>query len=176
MKIRQFLLFIAAFLLISAPLWAAEAPKLETLLGEYKKARSDVLGKLNESYAVQADALAQKYQTIANLDGADRARAFARRLRNPDEVNEIQAASGSDTVTDPLAILQAHYASARAENLNNVYGFYATAAGNLRRELQKANDQAGAAVLTTFLEKIKPTGVTAAAPASPAKTRKAAAK
>ncbi|MDR3403812.1 MAG: hypothetical protein P4L99_15045 [Chthoniobacter sp.] len=175
MKIRQFLLFIAALLLISAPLQAAQAPKLETLLAEYKKARTDVLGKLNESYALQADALATKYQAIPNLDGADRARTFAKRLRNPDETNEVLVPT-SDSATDPLAILQAHYASARTENLNNVYTFYSTTAESLRRELLKTNDKAGADVLTTFMEKIKPAGVPATAQASPAKTRKTPAK
>ncbi|MEP6668291.1 MAG: hypothetical protein ABJF10_04015 [Chthoniobacter sp.] len=174
MKIRQFLLFIAAFLLISGSVQAAQAPKLDTLLGEYKKARADVLGKLNESYAAQADALTQKYQAISNLDGADRSRTFAKRLRDPAEVNEIQVTG--DNPNDPLAMLQARYASSRAENLNNVYGFYSSTAQNLRAELLKSNDQAGADVLTTFLEKIKPAKVTAAAPATPAKKRKVPAK
>jgi len=176
MKIRHFLLFVAALLVISGPLQAAQAPKLETLLAEYKKARTDVLGKLNESYALQADALAKKYQAIPNLDGVDRARTFAKRLRNPEESNEALVTTGGDSATDPLAILQAHYASARAENLNNVYAFYSTTAENLRRELLKTNDQAGADVLTTFLEKIKPAGVVATGQASPAKKRKTPAK
>ncbi|MEI9894354.1 MAG: hypothetical protein WDN28_10840 [Chthoniobacter sp.] len=176
MKIRQFALFVAALLLIGTPLQAVQSPKLETLLGEYKKARSDVLGKLNESYALQADALAKQYQAIPNLDGADRARTFAKRLRNPDETNDVLSGSSSDSAADPLAILQAHYAAARAENLNNVYTFYSTTAENMRRELLRTKDQAGANVLATFLEKIKPAGTAATSQASPAKPRKTPAK
>ena len=60
MKIRPFVLF-AALLLVSTALHAAQVPKLETLLAEYKKARTEVLGKLKEAYASQADMLAEQY-------------------------------------------------------------------------------------------------------------------
>jgi len=162
MKIHSFLLFAATLLLICAPLHGATAPKLETLLSEYKQARAQVLGKLNEVYATQADALAQQFQAVPNLDGADRARRFAKRLRDPDERNDAYGPTGKEAAADPLAELQANYAHAREENLNNVYAFYATAAANLRRELLQANDQAGAKVLTEFLEKIKPAKAVAA--------------
>lgn len=172
MKIPYLIFFTAALLSISATLHAAQAPKLETLLGEYKKARTDVLSKLNETYASQADAVAQKYDAVSNLDGADRARQFARRLRDPDANNDGVGASEPGAATDPLAILQANYAGARAENLKIVYTFYSTSAENLRRELLKENDQAGAGVLTTFLEKIKPTRATPTAKPTPARKTK----
>ena len=171
MKIPRLLLFAAALLFISAPLRAAEAPKLETLLAEYKKARADVLGKLNEAYASQADALASQYQSILDLDGADRTRLFARRLRNPDERNDAIGTTGGEKPGDRLAALQTEYARARAENLNNVYTFYSTTAENLRRELLRSNDKTGAKTMTAFLQKIKPPSVTPAASAGSSKTR-----
>jgi len=171
MKIPRFLLFAAALLCVSAPLQAAQAPKLETLLAEYKKARSDVLAKLNEAYASQADVLAGQYQSIPDLDGTDRARLFAKRLRDPDAKNDAVGTTGSDKPGDPLATLQTEYARARGENLANVYTFYATTAANLRQELLRTKDQAGAKTMTAFLEKIKPAGMTAAALASPSKSR-----
>jgi hypothetical protein len=176
MKISRLFVFVVALMTsLSAPLHAAQAPKLETLLGEYAKARTDVLGKLNESYAVQADALAARLQAIPNLDGADRARSFAKRLRDADQNNEAIGASETGNASDPVAMLQTNYSQARTENLKNVYTFYTTAAGNLRRELLKENDKPGAEVLTTFLEKIKP-AATPTPSSSPAKKRKMPAK
>jgi hypothetical protein len=177
MKLRHLVLFVAALLpLFAANLHGAEAPKLETLLAEYKKARADVLSKLNESYASQADELAKQYQAIPNLDGADRSRQFAKRLRNPDENNELPGISADEKSTDPFTVLQSHYVSARAANLKIVYTFYSTTAENLRRELLRTNDQAGADVMTTFLAKIKPASATPTAKAGAAKTRKTATK
>jgi len=156
MKIRSLFFFVATLLSMLAPLRAAKAPKLDLLLGEYKKARFDVLSKLNDAYASQADLLAQQFQAVPNLDGADRAHQFAQRLRNPDEKNDIYEAVANDAVNDPLAALQANYGRAREENLRNVYIFYASTAESLRRELLRMNDQAGANVLAEFLAKIKP--------------------
>ncbi|EDY19330.1 hypothetical protein CfE428DRAFT_3015 [Chthoniobacter flavus Ellin428] len=174
MKISRFLFCLAILLCFAVPLQAAQAPKLETLLAEYHKARSDVLGKLNESYALRADELAKRLQGAANLEGAENARTFARQLRAADQNIEIVDARAVEKQADPLAVLQADYALARADNLKNVYVFYATAAGNLRRELIKEKNTAGADVVTTFLEKIKPGGTTPTPPASPAKKRKTA--
>jgi hypothetical protein len=182
MKIRPFLLFVLTLLVVCVPLRAAQAPKLETLLGEYKKARSDVLGKLNEAYAQQADALAKQYLTIPNLDGADRAQRFAKRLRELDLNHAPEGPAANTPATDPLSVLQSDYARAREENLHNAYVFYASTAANLRRELLRTKDQAGADVLTTFLEKIKPpdgtkhASATTPAQASPAKSRTVSAK
>jgi len=144
------------------PLHGAQAPKLETLLSEYKQARTQVVSKLSEVYATQADALAQQFQAIPNLDGADRARRFAKHLRDADDRKDAAEAAGNPAPGDPLAELQANYARAREENLRNVYIFYASAAENLRRELLRTKDQAGAKVLTDFLAKIKPSAPTVA--------------
>lgn len=168
MKLRRFLFLI--LLCLSAPVFAAQAPKLETLLAEYKKARGDVLGKLSESYASRADALAEQYRTATNLDGADRAQSWAKRLRNPDERESAVVADTNVPPGDPLVALQDDYAKSRQENLTMVYTFYATNATNLRKELLKQKDQAGADVLTTFLEKIKPAGAKASPKPSPTPT------
>jgi hypothetical protein len=176
MKIPWILLFAAALLCISAPSHAAQAPKLETLLAEYKKARAEVLGKLNEVYALRTDALAGQYQSMPDLDGADRARSFAQRLRNPDERNDAIGTAGSDKSADPLTMLQTEYARARADNLNNVYTFYSTTAESCRRELLRTHDQAGASVMTAFLEKIKPAGATPSASSGLAKKSKVSSK
>jgi hypothetical protein len=81
-----------------------------------------------------------------------------------DEVrNDIQAPIASGPGADPLTDLRANYAHAREENLRNVYVFYASTAGSLRKELLRTHDQAGAKVLTDFLAKIKPPGATAGA-------------
>jgi hypothetical protein len=152
MKIRPLILFVAALLVFCAPLQAAKAPKLETLLSEYKKARTDVLAKLNEAYAGQAEMLAQQLQSVANLEGVDRAKKFAKRLRDPD---------------------------ARNDNLNNVYVFYASTAESLRHELLRTNDQAGANIVSEFLAKIKPPEKAAVAQGptpTPSKSRTAASK
>lgn len=172
MKTPRFILFTVVLLFLGLTLPAAETPKLETLLSEYNKARSDVLGKLNESYAVQADELAKRFQAIPNLDGADRARTFAKHLRAGDQNNEVVDALPGANAADPVAVLEADYARSRMENMKNVYGFYATAAANLRKELLKENNKAGAEVLTTFLEKIKMTVATPTPTASPRKKRK----
>lgn len=158
MKTRDLTLFFVAFLFLFflAPLLpAAEAPKLDTLLGEYKKARTDVLGKLNQSYAGQADVLAQQYQAIPNLDAADRARTFARNLRGPADSTDLRLMSPANASNDPLATLEANYAQARQINLQTVYTFYTTAATNLRNELLRSKDKDGAEVCTAFLNKIK---------------------
>jgi len=176
MKISRFFFCIATFLCLAVVLQAAQVPKLETLLAEYHKARSDVLGKLNESYASQADELAKRLQAAANLEGAENARTFAKQLREADQNIEIVDPRSAEKQADPLAVLQSDYAHARADNLKNVYVFYATAAGNLRRELLKEKNTAGAEVVTTFLEKIKPTGATPTPAANPAKKRKTAGK
>jgi flagellar hook-associated protein FlgK len=172
MKISPSLLCIATFLCLALTLQAAQTPKLETLLAEYQKARSDVLAKLNESYASQADEMAKRLQAAANLEGAENARTFAKQLREADQNIEIVDARPGNKQADPVAVLQSDYAHARADNLKNVYIFYATAAGNLRKELLKEKNTAGAEVVTTFLEKIKPTGPTPTPKASPAKKRK----
>src|SRR3954466_3439772 len=105
MKIPHFILFVASLLFLSEPLiQAAEAPKLDTLLGEYKKARTDVLTKLNQSYASQAAELAKQYQAIPNLDAADRSRTFAKNLRGPQDSTELRMVSPANTSDDPLAI------------------------------------------------------------------------
>jgi hypothetical protein len=176
MKIPRILLFATALLCISTPLRAAQVPKLETLLAEYKKARADVLGKLNEAYALRAEALASQSDSIPDLDGADRARSFAQRLRNPDERNDAIGTTGSDKPTDPLTMLQTEYARARAENLDNVYTFYSTTAESFRRELLRSNDRAGASVMTAFLQKIKPAGATPTASPGLAKKSKTSSK
>ena len=179
MKIRPLILFAAALLVICPALQAAKAPKLETLLNEYKKARTDVLAKLNEAYAGQADMLVQQFQAAANLDGADRARQFAKRLRNPDERNDIYSGLARGGINDLVAELQGNYAQAREANLNNVYVFYAATAENFRRERLRINDQAGAKILSDFLAKIKPPEKAAVAqgPApTPSKSRAAASK
>ena len=179
MKIRPLMLFAAALLLFCVPLQAAKAPKLETLLSEYKKARSDVLAKLNEAYAGQADMLAQQFQAVANLDGVDRAKKFARRLRDLDARNDIYSGLANGGISDPVAELQGNYAQDRTANLNNVYVFYASTAESLRHELLRTHDQAGADILAEFLAKIKPPGKAAVAqgPApTPSKSRTAASK
>ncbi len=170
MNIRLFHLLAAALLLLGFPLHGAppKAPKLETLLEEYKQARAEVLGKLNEAYAAQADALAQQLQSAANLDAADRARGFARRLRDPNEKNDVYAAmAASAAPADLLAQLEANYGRSREENLRNVYLFYATSAASLRQELLRTKDQAGAAVVGEFLQKIKPSPSPQPSPAKP---------
>ncbi|HSI14319.1 MAG TPA: hypothetical protein VK961_19875 [Chthoniobacter sp.] len=176
MKTPRFLSFTAAFLFLCTILCAAEAPKLETLLGEYKKARTDVLTKLNQSYAGQADELAKQYQAIPNLDAADRARTFAKNLRGPEDSTDLRMMSPSNTSNDPLATLEANYAQARQVNLLTVYTFYTTAATNLRNELVKGKDKDGAAVCTAFLEKIKADAPTPAPHTTPVKKKKAPAK
>lgn len=174
MQIPRFLLFIAAVLFCSgALLHAAEAPKLETLLSEYKKARTDVLSKLNQSYAGQADEVAKHYQAIPDLDAADRARTFAKSLRGSEDSTDLRMLSPSNTSNDPLATLQANYAQARQANLANVFTFYTTAATNLRNTLLQAKDKDGAAVCTAFLDKIKGDAPTPAAKATPVKKAKA---
>lgn len=178
MKTRDLTLFCVAllFLFCAAPLlFAAEAPKLEVLLGEYKKARTDVLGKLNQSYAEQADELARRYQAIPNLDAADRTRTFAKNLRGPEDSTDLRMMSPVNTSNDPLAILEANYAQAREANLKTVYTFYTGAATNLRNELLRTKDKDGAAVCTAFLEKIKMDAPTPTPKAPPVK-KKAAAK
>lgn len=175
MKAPRFFLFTAILLSLCLTLHAAQTPKLETLLAEYGKARSDVLGKLNESYALQADELAKKFQALPNRDAADRAQTFAKHLRDGDQNNEVVDATAGANAADPLVALQSDYAQSRVDNLKNVYVFYATAAGNLRKELLKENNKAGADVVTAFLEKIKSTApaATPSTPkASPAKKRK----
>jgi type IV pilus biogenesis protein CpaD/CtpE len=174
MKFSRFLFFTAVLLCLAVTLRAAQAPQLETLLAEYHKARSDVLGKLNESYALQADELAKKLQAVTNLEGAENARTFAKQLREADQNVEIVDARVGGKQADPLNVLQSDYAQARADNLKNVYIFYATAAGNLRRELLKEKNTAGAEVVTAFLEKIKPAGATPKPTASPTKKKRAA--
>lgn len=177
MQIPRFFLFIAAVLFCSgALLHAAEAPKLETLLSEYKKARTDVLSKLNQSYAGQADELAKHYQTVPDLDAADRARTFAKSLRGSEDSTDLRMLSPSNTSNDPLATLQANYAQARQANLANVFTFYTTAATNLRNTLLQAKDKDGAAVCTAFLDKIKGDAPTPAAKATPVKKAKTRAK
>jgi hypothetical protein len=155
---------------------AAEAPKLETLLGEYKNARADVLSKLNQSYASQADDLAKHYQAIPNLDAADRTRTFAKNLRGPQDSTDLRMLSASNTSNDPLAVLEANYAQARQANLATVYTFYTTAATNLRNELLKSKDKDGAAICSAFLDKIKADAPAPAAQATPGKKKKASAK
>jgi hypothetical protein len=157
MKLRLFVL-LAAILLppFFAPLQAAEAPKLDQLLSEYHKARADVLGKLNPNYAAQADLLAKQYKQARDAVRAKRAAEFAGHLRATDESNDLDGITGGDPGRDPLAILQADYARARDENLRVVDTFYITTAEKLQAELLKKNDAAGAKVLATFLEKIKP--------------------
>jgi hypothetical protein len=179
LKIRPLILFTAALLLCCAPLQAAKAPKLETLLAEYKKARGDVLAKLNEAYAGQADILAQQLQAASNLDGVERARQFAKRLRNPDERNDIYSGLAKGGINDPVAELQGNYARVRETNINYVYAFYTSTAENLRHELLRTNDQAGANILSQFLAKIKPAEKAAVAQGptpTPAKSRAAASK
>ncbi|HEY3900800.1 MAG TPA: hypothetical protein VGM54_19475 [Chthoniobacter sp.] len=177
MKIRPLILFAMALFFLGPVLQAAKAPKLETLLGEYKKARSDVLAKLNEAYAGQAEMLAQQLQAVSNLEGVDRAKKFAKRLRNPDERNDIYSGLANGGINDPVAELQGNYATAREANLNNVYVFYASTAENLRHELLRTKDEAGANVIAEFLAKIKPPGKAAvAAGPTPSKSRTAGSK
>jgi hypothetical protein len=179
MKIRPLILFVAALLVFCAPLQAAKAPKLETLLSEYKKARTDVLAKLNEAYAGQAEMLAQQLQSVANLEGVDRAKKFAKRLRDPDARNDIYSGLANGGINDPVAELQGNYAQARTANLNNVYVFYASTAESLRHELLRTNDQAGANIVSEFLAKIKPPEKAAVAQGptpTPSKSRTAASK
>lgn len=171
MKTPRFL-FTVILLFLGFTLHAVETPKLETLLAEYNKARTDVLAKLNESYAAQADELVKRFQAASNLDGTDRAKTFARHLRDGDQNNEVVDPLPGTNASDPLAVLEANYAQSRAENLKNVYVFYATAAANLRKELLKENNKAGAEVLTTFLEKIKATVATPTPAAAPKKKKK----
>lgn len=175
MKIPHFFLFVAALLFLSPLIQAAEAPKLDTLLGEYKKARTDVLTKLNQSYASQADELAKQYQAAPNLDAADRSRTFAKNLRGPEDSTDLRMVSPRNTSNDPLAILQANYAQARQLNLQTVYTFYTTAATNLRNELLRSKDKDGAAVCTAFLDKIKADAPAPAPKTTPVK-KKASAK
>jgi hypothetical protein len=178
LKIRP-LILIAALLACCVPLQAAKAPKLETLLAEYKKARGDVLAKLNEAYASQADMLAQQLQAASNLDGVERAHQFAKRLRNPDERNDIYAGLANGGVDDPVAELQGNYSRVRTTNLNSVYVFYAATAENLRHELLRTKDQAGANIISEFLAKIKPAEKAAVAQGptpTPSKSRAAASK
>ena len=157
MKLHLFMLLAAVFLLpIVTPLRATEAPKLDQLLSEYHKARADVLSKLNADYALQADALAKQYKQAKDAVRAKRASEFAGRLRDSDESNDLQGITAGDPGAEPLAILQADYAHSREENLRVVDTFYITNAQNLQAELLKKNDAAGAKVLATFLEKIKP--------------------
>src|SRR5262249_11253324 len=106
-------LFTSLLLLFPAALQAAKAPKLEELLAEYKKARMDVLGKLNEAYAGQADELIKVYRRAADLVGIERTQEFAKGLRNPDVKNDWVGKTGEDAAGDPLAALQAAYAQAR---------------------------------------------------------------
>jgi hypothetical protein len=178
MKSLRLLLFTTALLFLSGALHAAEAPKLETLLSEYKKARTDVLSKLNPSYAAQADELAKHYQSVPDLDAADRARTFAKSLHASEDSADLRMLSTSNSSNDPLAILQANYAQARQANLTNVYTFYTTAATNLRNALLQAKNKDGAAVCTAFLDKIKGDATTPApvAKTSPAKKKKESAK
>jgi len=176
MKTPRFFLCVAVWSFLAVLLHAAEAPKLETLLGEYKKARTDVLTKLNQSYASQADELAKRYQAIPNLDAADRTRTFAKNLRGPEDSTDLRMMSPSNTSNDPLAILEANYAQARQVNLMTVYTFYTTAATNLRTELLKSKDKDGAAVCSAFLDKIKADAPTPTPHPTPAKKKKAPAK
>lgn len=156
MNPRPLLLLAAAFLLGFTPLHAAEAPKLDQLLTEYHKARTDVLTKLNASYAGQADALAKQYKQAKDAGHAKQAADFAGRLRDSDEKNDLEGVPGSAPATEPLAVLQTDYAHAREENLRVVDTFYTTNAQNLQAELKRKNDVAGANVMAAFLEKIKP--------------------
>ena len=176
MKVRKLALFLLTFVLLfsaTSRLLSAEAPKLETLLGEYKKARTDVLSKLNQSYAGQADELAKHYQSIPDLDAADRTRTFAKSLHSSEDSADLRMLSPSNTSNDPLAILQANYAQARQANLANVFTFYTTAATNLRNTLLQAKDKDGAAVCTAFLDKIKGDAPAPATKATPPKKAKA---
>jgi hypothetical protein len=175
MKLCRLMLLIVACLFLSATplLRAAEAPKLETLLSEYKKARTDVLSKLNQSYAGQADDLANHYRSMPDLDAADRTRSFAKSLRGPQDSTDLRMLSTRNTSDDSLAILQTNYAQARRANLLNVYTFYTTAATNLRNELQRSKNQEGAAVVTTFLDTIKADAPKPEPQATPVKKKKA---
>jgi len=156
MKLRQFILLAAVFFVACPVLRAAAAPHLDQLLSEYHQARSDVLVKLNASYAAQAEALATQYKQARDPVRAKRAADFAAHLKSSIETNDLDGATRGDPGAGPLAILQADYARSRAENLRNVDTFYITTAQNLQRELLRKNDTAGASVLATFLEKIKP--------------------
>lgn len=175
-NLRFFLLAFFSLFFAASLLPAAEAPKLETILGEYKKARTDVLTKLNQSYALQADELAKHYQAAVNLDAADRTRTFAKNLRGPEDSTDLRLMSPANTSNDSLAILEANYAQARQANLQVVYTFYTTAATNLRNELLRSNNKDGAAVCTAFLDKIKADAPTPPPQATPVKKKKAPAK
>jgi hypothetical protein len=131
---------------------------------------------LNESYASQAESVAEQYQAATDLDGVDRAQSLARRLRDRDARNDAIGNAESETPGDLLATLETEYAHARAANLDYVYSFYATAAENLRRAFLQSNDRAGADVMTEFLEKIKPASAPPPHATSAAKKHKIAAR
>ena len=155
MNPRLFLTVAAAWLLAVPTLFAAQAPKLDQLLAEYHKARTEVLTKLNANYAQQADALAKQYKQAKDAIRSKRAADFAARLLDSDESNDLQGIKPGDPGPEPLAILQTDYAHARDENLRVVDTFYISNAQNLEAQLMKENNAAGAKVLATFLEKIK---------------------
>lgn len=161
MKKPLFVFFVAALLFSPWSAMAAKAPKLETLVGEYQKARTDVLAKLDDAYAAQAEGLAEQFQATANLEGLEHARQLAKKLRSRQTVADIVDLDGRDSGNDPVIALQLNYVRARAENLQNVYLFYATTAASLRQQLLRTKDQAGAKVVAEFLEKIKPQGIAA---------------
>jgi hypothetical protein len=150
-------LFLALVCLVAAkPLVAADPPVLGKLISDYQAARADVLGKLNESYALQADAQAKQYLQLSDLNGANRAADFSKRLRDKDEKNDLDGISGNAPATDRLAALQANYARAREETLRKVDEYYYNAGQNLQREYMRGSDLAGANSTAAFLDKIKP--------------------
>jgi len=159
MYFRPFILLAVTFLLpVFAPLQAAEVPKLDQLLAEYHKARADVITKLNAAYAVQADTLAKAYQQVKDPAHTKRATDFAGRLRGSDEKSSLDGIPGAGPANDPLVVLQTDYLHSREENLKVVDVFYTTTAQNMQAELKRKNDVAGANVMASFLEKIKPAG------------------
>ncbi len=132
-----------------------QAQVADKVKGAYAKAHSDAVGQLNQRYVQDANVLIKFYMQGNDLERANLASAWIKRLSDADESNDIDQITPNPTSPDRLVALQSRYLKDRAETIAKVDRQYVTQAETAQRQVMQQGDLAAANSLAEFLKKIR---------------------
>jgi hypothetical protein len=158
---------VTLMLLTQHVLLAQEAPPADKLAAAYTQGRGDAIKQVNQRYVQQTEAVIKLSMQARDLEKANAASAWSKRLLDDDDTNDTDGIAPNPTSADRLIALQTRYLKERAEALGRVNKVYLGQVESTQRQAMQKGDLAAANALGDLLTKIKAEVGTPVAPGAP---------
>jgi hypothetical protein len=101
-------------------LLAQETPPADKLTAAYTQGRADAIKQVNQRYVQQTEAVIKLSMQARDLEKANAASAWSKRLLDDDDTNDTDGIAPNPTSADRLIALQTSYLKERAEAIARV--------------------------------------------------------